>query len=88
MIYTSQKKATSMEHPDQSITKLKEELKKAYDNIAYLNKTLEMERGLYVNIRELSKSTDQKLTALKKAYEMQINMREALERKIDELNNL
>jgi hypothetical protein len=79
---------TQMESSDIAITKLKEELKKAYDNITYLNKTLEMERQLYVNIRELSKDTDRKLTRLKQAYEMQIDLREALEKKIDELNNL
>ena len=74
-----------MESSDISITKLKEELKKAHKNIVYLNKTLEMERDLYVNIRELLKSRDRELNALKEAYNMQIDLREALEAKIDRL---
>lgn len=74
-----------MEHPDITIVKLQEELKKAHKDIVYLNETLRMERELYINIRELSKDTDRKLTRLKEAYEMQIDLREALEQKIDRL---
>lgn len=74
-----------MEQPDISITKLKEELKKSYDNITYINKTLEMERDLYVNIRELLKSRDRQLNAMKEAYDMQTGLVRALEQKIDNL---
>jgi hypothetical protein len=53
-----------------------------------MEKTLEMERELYVNIRELSKSQDRKINALKDAYDMQIDLVKALEAKIDHLLNL
>lgn len=70
---------------EETIVKLQDELKKAHKDIVHLNETLRMERELYVNIRELSKDTDRKLTRLKEAYEMQIDLREALEKKIDKL---
>jgi hypothetical protein len=44
-----------------------------------------MERELYVNIRELSKSQDRKINTLKKAYDMQIDLVKALEEHIDKL---
>jgi hypothetical protein len=53
--------------------------------IKQLEKTLEMERELYVNIRELSKSQDRKINALKEAYDMQIDLVKALEEHIDKL---
>jgi ribosome recycling factor len=55
------------------------------ERIKQLEKTLEMERELYVNIRELSKDQDRKINALKKAYDMQIDLVKALEAKIDHL---
>jgi hypothetical protein len=55
------------------------------ERIKQLEKTLEMERELYVNIRELSKSQDRKINTLKKAYDMQIDLVEALENHIDKL---
>lgn len=70
---------------EETIVKLQEELKKAHKDIVYLNETLRMERELYVNIRELSKDFHRKLTRMKEAYEMQIELREALEKKIDKL---
>lgn len=57
------------------------------EEIQSLKKTLEMERELYVNIRELLKDTQRKLTRLKEAYDMQIDLREALEEKIDRLKS-
>lgn len=50
---------------EESIVKLQEELKKAYKDIAYINKTLEMERDLYVNIRELLKERTRECDRLK-----------------------
>lgn len=73
---------------EETIVKLQDELKKAHKDIVHLNKTLRMERDLYVNIRELSKDTNRKLTRLKEAYDMQIDLREALEEKIDRLNKV
>jgi len=55
------------------------------EEIQTLKKTLEMERSLYVNIRELLKSRDREINAMKEAYDMQIDLREALEKKIDRL---
>lgn len=68
-----------MEQQDITIEKLQGEVNR-------LNKTLEMERELYVNIRDLLKDTQRQLTRLKEAYDMQIDLREALEKKIDRLN--
>lgn len=70
---------------EETIVQLQEELKKAHKDIVYINKTLEMERDLYVNIRELLKARDRELNAIKEAYSMQIDLREALEAKIDRL---
>lgn len=70
---------------EQSIVQLQEELKKAHKDIVYINETLRMERELYVNIRELLKARDRELNAIKEAYSMQIDLREALEAKIDRL---
>jgi hypothetical protein len=53
------------------------------ERIKQLEKTLEMERELYVNIRELSKSQDRKINALKEAYDMQIDLVKSLEKHID-----
>jgi hypothetical protein len=53
--------------------------------ISDLKRALEMERELYVNIRELSKSQDRKINTLKKAYDMQIDLVKALEEHIDKL---
>jgi hypothetical protein len=64
----------------------RERAEKAEAETEYLKKTLEMERELYVNIRELSKSRDRNLNALKEAYNMQIDLVRALEAKIDRLN--
>jgi hypothetical protein len=61
---------------------------RAEKEIEHLKKTLEMERELYVNIRELSKAQDRKLNALKDAYDMQIDLVKALEAKIDQLLNV
>jgi ribosome recycling factor len=55
------------------------------ERIKQLEKTLEMERELYVNIRELSKSQARKINALKEAYDMQIDLVKALEEHIDKL---
>ena len=55
------------------------------ERIKQLEKTLEMERELYVNIRELSKSQDRKIKALKKAYDMQIDLVKDLEQNIDRM---
>lgn len=63
--------------------KSQSKIQKLEEEIEYLKKTLEMERQLYVNVRELSKDTDRKLTRMKEAYEMQIDLREALERRIE-----
>ena len=63
---------------EETIARLEEELKKAY-------KTLEMERELYVNIRELSKYQARKLNTLKKAYDMQIDLVKDLEQNIDRM---
>ena len=53
------------------------------ERIEYLEKTLEMERELYVNIRELSKQRDRQINALKEAYNMQIDLVKSLEKRID-----
>lgn len=74
-----------MQSMEETIVQLQEELKKAHKDIVYINKTLEMERDLYVNIRELLKARDRELNAIKEAYSMQIDLREALEAKIDRL---
>lgn len=74
-----------MQTMEQSIVQLQEELKKAHKDIVYINETLRMERELYVNIRELLKARDRELNAIKEAYSMQIDLREALEAKIDRL---
>jgi ribosome recycling factor len=58
------------------------------ERIKQLEKQLEMERELYVNIRELSKDQDRKINTLKKAYDMQIDLVKALEQKIDSLVKL
>jgi hypothetical protein len=55
------------------------------ERIKQLEKTLEMERELYVNIRELSKDQARKINTLKKAYDMQIDLVRALEEHIDKL---
>jgi hypothetical protein len=55
------------------------------ERIKQLEKTLEMERELYVNIRELSKSQDRKINALKKAYDMQTDLVKDLEQNIDRM---
>jgi hypothetical protein len=55
------------------------------ERVKQLEKQLEMERELYVNIRELSKSQDRKINTLKKAYDMQIDLVKALEEHIDKL---
>ncbi len=55
------------------------------EKIKQLEKTLEMERELYINIRELSKAQDRKINALKDAYMMQIDLVRALEERIDKL---
>jgi len=55
------------------------------ERIKQLEKTLEMERELYVNIRELSKDQDRKINALKKAYDMQIDLVKDLEQNIDRM---
>jgi hypothetical protein len=55
------------------------------ERIEQLEKTLKMERDLYVNIRELSKAQDRNLNALKDAYDMQIDLVRALENRIDSL---
>jgi hypothetical protein len=74
-----------MQSMEETIVQLQEELKKAHKDIVYINKTLEMERDLYVNIRELLKSRDREINAMKEAYDMQIDLRQALEAKIDRL---
>ena len=53
------------------------------ERIKQLEKTLEMERDLYVNIRELLKSRDRQINAMKEAYDMQIDLVKTLENKID-----
>ena len=58
------------------------------ERIKQLEKQLEMERELYVNIRELSKDQARKINTLKKAYDMQIDLVKALEQKIDSLVKL
>jgi hypothetical protein len=58
------------------------------ERVKQLEKQLEMERELYVNIRELSKDQDRKINTLKKAYDMQIDLVKALEQKIDSLVKL
>lgn len=63
---------------EETIVKLQDELKKAHKDIVNINDTLKVER-------EVLKDTNRKLTSLKEAYEMQIDLREALERKIDKL---
>ena len=55
------------------------------ERIKQLEKTLEMERDLYVNIRELTKDQARKINTLKKAYDMQIDLVRALEEHIDKL---
>jgi len=55
------------------------------ERIKQLEKTLEMERNLYVNIRELTKDQARKINTLKKAYDMQIDLVKALEEHIDKL---
>ena len=55
------------------------------ERVKQLEKTLEMERELYVNIRELSKDQDRKINALKKAYDMQIDLVKDLEQNIDRM---
>ena len=53
--------------------------------VEHLKKTLEMERELYTNIRELLKDREKKLAHLKDAYNMQIDLVKALEERIDRL---
>lgn len=65
--------------------KAQDRIQELEKEVEHLKKTLEMERELYVNIRELSKDFHRKLTRLKEAYDMQIDLREALEKKIDKL---
>jgi ribosome recycling factor len=55
------------------------------ERIKQLEKTLEMERELYVNIRELSKDQAREINALKKAYDMQIDLVKDLEQNIDRM---
>ena len=55
------------------------------ERVKQLEKQLEMERELYVNIRELSKDQARKINTLKKAYDMQIDLVRALEEHIDKL---
>jgi ribosome recycling factor len=55
------------------------------ERVKQLEKQLEMERELYVNIRELSKDQARKINTLKKAYDMQIDLARALEEHIDKL---
>jgi hypothetical protein len=55
------------------------------ERIKQLERQLEMERELYVNIRELSKSQDRKINALKEAYNMQIDLVKDLEQNIDRM---
>ena len=55
------------------------------ERIKQLEKQLEMERELYVNIRELSKDQDRKINTLKKAYDMQIDLVKDLEQNIDRM---
>jgi ribosomal protein S13 len=55
------------------------------ERIKQLEKTLEMERELYVNIRELSKDQARKINALKEAYNMQIDLVKDLEQNIDRM---
>jgi hypothetical protein len=74
-----------MQQLDQIVQRYKERAEKAEAETEYLKKTLEMERELYVNIRELSKAQDRNLNALKEAYNMQIDLVRALENRIDKL---
>ena len=70
---------------DQTVQGYKERAEKAEEETKHLKTTLELERELYTNIRELSKAQDKKINALKDAYRMQIDLVEALEKRIDNL---
>jgi hypothetical protein len=74
-----------MQQLDLVVQTYKDRAEKAEAETEYLKKTLEMERELYVNIRELSKAQDRKLNAIKDAYDMQTNLIKTLEEKIDRL---
>lgn len=76
---------SALEHIVQSY---KDKARVAEQELEYTKKTLEMERELYTNIRELSKQRDRQINALKDAYNMQIDLVKALENKIDKLTNI
>jgi hypothetical protein len=70
---------------DDIVQRFKDRARIAEEEVIHLKKTLEMERELYINIRELSKSRDRQINALKDAYNMQIDLVKALEERIDRL---
>jgi len=73
---------SQLEHIVQGYKKRAEE---AEAKVEQLKKTLEMERELYVNIRELSKKRDRDINTLKDTYNMQTELVRALEKKIEHL---
>ena len=74
-----------MQQLDQIVQRYKERAEKAEAETESLKKTLEMERELYVNIRELLKKKERDINTLKDAYNMQIDLVKALEGRIEKL---
>ena len=70
---------------DHIVQRFKDKAKVAEQELEYTKETLRMERDLYTNIREAYKDTQRQLFHLKEAYNMQIDLVKALERRIDKL---
>ena len=73
---------SQLEHIVQSY---KDKAKIAEQELEYTKETLKQERELYTNVREAYKDTQRQLSHLKEAYNMQIDLVKALERRIDKL---
>jgi len=74
-----------MQQLDHIVQRFKDKARVAEQELEYTKETLKQERELYTNIREAYKDTQRQLSHLKDAYDMQIDLVKALERRIDKL---